>query len=325
VRTGFFASLMSSGSSLRVTVMSKFPSVHWLVLAAVLFSTGLKADDADETYGIALALGSGGAGGLAHIVMLSEFEQRGIKPDAIAGTSIGAIIGAMYSAGLSPEEIRDLFDEFGKSVLNPFSGLGNDGPDWTDLVRAELGDGGAINQAGFLDFIGEHFEARSFDELQIPLKVVATNYWDGSEVVFESGDLFTAIKASMAVPGLFNPVKLEEQLLIDGGVSNPLPWDLLKDHDLIVAIDVTGTRRRDGDEETGLFDLLFKTFEIMQQSIIREKMNNGGPDIYIKPELSGIRLLHFDRVDEVIEQAGEAAEELGRALDKRLEGESDDE
>lgn len=285
----------------------------------VLFTTGLKADDADEKSGIALALGSGGAGGLAHIVMLSEFEQRGIKPDAIAGTSIGAIIGAMYSAGLSSGEIRDLFREFGESVLNPFSDLVNDGLGWTDLVRAELGDGGAIDQSGFLDFIGEHLEPRSFDELHIPLKVVATNYWDGSEVVFESGDLFTALKASMAVPGLFNPVKLEDQLLIDGGVSNPLPWDLFEAHYLIVAIDVTGTRERHGDDEVGLFDLLFKSFEIMQQSIIREKMNNGGPDIYIKPELSEIRLLHFNRVDEVIEQAGEAAEELGRALDKRLE------
>ena len=187
-------------------------------------------------------------------------------------------------------------------------------------MRAEIGDGGVIDQAGFLEFIGDHFEARSFDELHIPLKVVATNYWDGSAVVFESGDLFTAIKASMAVPGLFNRVKLEDQLLIDGGVSNPLPWDLLEDHELVVAIDVTGTRKRDGENEADLFDLLFKTFEIMQQSIITGKMNSGEPAIYIKLELSEIRLLHFDRVDEVIEQAGEAAEELGRALDAFLLG-----
>lgn len=305
--------------------MPKFHSLRWLMFTAVLFTMGPKAGLAnDEAPGIALALGSGGAGGLAHIAMLSEFEQRGIKPDAIAGTSIGAIIGVMYSAGLSTSEIRGIFIEFGESVLNPFSGLEKDGPGWTDLVRTELGNGGAVDQDGFLDFIGEHFEARSFDELHIPLKVVATNYWDGSAVVFETGDLFTAIKASMAVPGLFNPVKLEDQLLIDGGVSNPLPWDLLEGHDVIVAIDVTGTRKRGGGNEAGLFDLLFKTFEIMQQSIIREKMSNSGPDIYIKPELSEIRLLHFDRVDEVIEQAEEAAAELGHALDKRLEGKSDD-
>ncbi len=299
--------------------------LRWLMIAAVLFMVGSKVAMADDkASGIALALGSGGAGGLAHIAMLAEFEQRDITPDAIAGTSIGAIIGAMYAAGLSSEEIRDLFDTFGESVLNPFSGLGNNGPGWTDLVRAELGNGGAFDQSGFLDFIGEHFEARSFDELNIPLKVVATNYWDGSSVVFESGDLFTALKASMAVPGLFNPVKRDDQLLIDGGVSNPLPWDLLEGHDYVIAIDVTGVREPNADNEVSALDLLFKTFEVMQQSIISEKMHNGGPDIYIKPDLNGVRLLHFDRVDAVIEQAADASDELGKALDERLAAKSED-
>ncbi|MCL5040898.1 MAG: patatin-like phospholipase family protein [Gammaproteobacteria bacterium] len=299
--------------------------LRWLLLTTALFLLAPKAVIADEkSSGIALALGSGGAGGLAHIAMLAEFEQRDITPDAIAGTSIGAIIGAMYAAGLSATEIRDLFDTFGESVLNPFSGFRSNGPGWTDLVRAELGNGGAFDQSGFLDFIGEHFAARSFEELKIPLQIVATNYWDGSSVVFESGDLFTALKASMAVPGLFNPVKLEDQLLIDGGISNPLPWDLLAGHELVIAIDVTGVREPNPDNSVGALDLLFKTFEVMQQSIISEKMHNGGPDIYIKPDLNGIRLLHFDRVDAVIEQASGASRELGSALDQRLVATSDD-
>ncbi len=121
----------------------------------------------------------------------------------------------------------------------------------------------------------------------------------------------------MAVPGLFIPVSVGDRLLIDGGVSNPLPWDLLSHHEFVVAVDVTGTRKPTPGDEPGLFDLLFKTFEIMQQSIISEKMNNGAPNLYIKPELSGVRLMHFDRVDEIVDQAAEAAEELGRALDGR--------
>jgi len=289
------------------------------VLACLSFSVA-PAQEGDTSTGIGLALGSGGAGGLAHIAMLEQFELRELQPDAIAGASIGAVIGAMYAAGLSSSEIRDLFREFGESALNPFSGFGNGGPGWTDLVRAEFGNGGVIDPTDFLEFIGEQFQARSFEELNIPLKVVATNYWDGSAVVIDKGDLFNALKATMAVPGLFIPVKDGDRLLIDGGISNPLPWDLLSDHELVIAIDVTGSRKRKVGDDPGLFELLFKTFEIMQQSIISEKMNNGAPNVYIKPELSDVRLLHFDRVDTITEQAAEAAMELGQFLDEQMAG-----
>jgi NTE family protein len=283
----------------------------WLTALLLAITTTAAAEECRPP-SIGLALGSGGAGGLAHIAMLEVFEDLDIRPDGLAGTSIGAVVATLYAAGLDAGEIAEIFREFGGSALDPLSGLlgNNGGPGWRDLVDIDLENGGFIDADGFLDFIGERFEARSFAELDLPIKIVATNYWDGEAHVFVDGDLMTAIKASMAVPGLFIPVRLGDKLLVDGGASNPLPVDLLTDHDVIIAIDVTGTREPDGEGSPGITNLLFKTFEIMQQSIIRARIAQTSADIYIKPALSGIRLLHFDRVDEVLDAAETAANEL---------------
>lgn len=265
---------------------------------------------------IGLALGSGGAGGLAHIAMLSVFEELEIEPAAIAGTSIGAVIGALHAAGLESGRIRELFREFGGSAMDPLSGLLSDGgpPGLRDLLKLDLTAGSVLDSGRFIEFIADHFEAREFAELEKPLAVVATDYWTGEPVVLRDGDLLEAIQASMAVPGLFAPVPRGDQLLIDGGASDPLPVDGLEDVDVVVAIDVTGTRRQDRDGRPHLTDLLFNTFEIMQQSILRTRLEQDRPDIYIKPELPGIRLLHFDRVDRILDGAAPAADELRRAL-----------
>jgi NTE family protein len=134
-------------------------------------------------------------------------------------------------------------------------------------------------------------------------------------VVIDEGDLFGAIKASMAVPGMFSPVPRGDALLIDGGTSNPLPWDLLDGcSDITVAVDVSSLRGEADDGEAALFDLLFSTFSIMQQSLITEKMRHREPDVFIKPDTSGVRLLHFNKVDMILEQAQPAARELREAL-----------
>lgn len=283
-------------------------------LALAFPTAGAHADTGQSTIG--LALGSGGAGGLAHIAMLEVLEESSVRPDVISGTSIGAIVGALYAAGLDSREIRELFTEFGESALNPFSGLAGDrdGPGWTDLVGLDLGNGGLISADGFFELVGTYIEARDFNDLEIPLQIVATDYWTGTPVIFTDGDLFHALRASMAVPGLFAPVRDGDRILVDGGLSNPLPWDLLDEQDLVIAIDVTGTRAPSPDGPPGFTELLFKSFEIMQQSQIRQKLDATPPDIYIKPDLDDVRLLHFDRVDEVISRARPAADELRRRL-----------
>lgn len=265
---------------------------------------------------VGLALGSGGAGGLAHIRMLAVFDELGHKPDRIVGTSIGAVIGVLYAAGLSAEEIRAIFAEFGGSELDALSRLMRPGGDLTlaDFLEIGGGDGGVIESHGFLEFLKGKVEARTFDDLAVPLEVVATDYATGETVILDEGDLFEAVGASMAVPGLFPPVRRDGRLLIDGGTSNPLPYDrLLGRHDVVVAVDVSGSREVTGDG-VGWSDLLFKSFEVMQQALIAARMRVAEPDILIRPDVSGIRLLHFHRVEAILEQAEPAAAELRRAL-----------
>ena len=267
---------------------------------------------------IGLALGSGGAGGLAHIAMLRVFDELGVRPAAIAGTSIGAVIGALYAAGLDAAEIRAVFEEFGGSRLDMLSGLlqADAGPGIAGLLETDLTNGGVLDIDGFLEFLAGKIEARTFAELDIELAVVATDYWSGEMHVIREGKLLPALAASMAVPALFAPVQRGDALLIDGGTSNPLPFDLLQGrHDVVVAIDVSGSRRRGDAPKPGMLDMLFKTFELMQGSLISQRLAADSPDVYIKVDTSGIRLLDFNRLDEVLEQAAPAAQELRRQLE----------
>ncbi len=266
---------------------------------------------------IGLALGSGGAGGLAHIAMLQVFDDLKLKPDQIVGTSIGAVIGVLYAAGLSAAEIHNIFDEFGGSSLDALSRLALSDAELnlSDIFTVDIENGGLIDSSAFLDFLAGKIDARTFKDLTVPIKVVATDYWTAETVVLDEGDLFAAIKASIAVPGLFSPVRRAERLLIDGGTSNPLPFNLLSDrYDLVVAVDVTGSRAPGDETEIDLTDVFFKTFEIMQQSIISARMEHHRPDIYIKPDTRNIRLLHFNRIKTITEQAKPAAEELKKQL-----------
>ncbi|MFO7576533.1 MAG: patatin-like phospholipase family protein [Pelovirga sp.] len=294
-----------------------------LMLILLMASAVAAADDESgkPSPAIGLALGSGGAGGLAHIAMLQVFDDLRIKPAQITGTSIGAVIGGLYAAGLSAAELRAVFEEFGGSSLDLLSQLvlSDNGLNLGDVLQLDIDNGGLIDSGGFLEFLAGKIEARSFAELKIPLAVVATDYWTGETVVLKDGDLLSAIEASMAVPGLFSPVQKDRQILIDGGTTNPLPFDLLDDgHDLVVAIDATGSRAPGEESQVSWSDALFNTFEIMQQSLIAERMRSGEPDIYIKPDTGDVRLLHFNQIDSILEGAAPAAEELKSRLTQFL-------
>ena len=263
---------------------------------------------------ISLALGSGGAGGLAHIAMLQVFDEMEVRPARISGTSIGAVIGALYAAGLSAEEIETIFRDFAGSKLDALTGILKSELALHDVFAVDLDDGGLIDPTAFLDFLAGHVEATRFEDLHIPLVVVATDFWSGESVIIDQGDLFVAVHASMAVPGLFDPVIRDDLLLVDGGTSKPLPFDLLLGNtDKVVAIDVSGNRRPH-DDKTGVTDLLFKTFELMQQSLIREMRLRHEPDLYIKVDTNGVRLLELNRLDTILEQAQPAAEDLRQQL-----------
>ncbi|MBS3799914.1 MAG: patatin-like phospholipase family protein [Thioalkalivibrio sp.] len=266
---------------------------------------------------VGLALGSGGAGGLAHIAILQVFDAAGKPPDQITGSSIGAVIGGLYAAGLGADAILDIFDDFAGSELDALTGLAQSEIRLLDVVplRAERK---ALFEAGpFLRFLAKHTEARDFADLEIPFAVVATDFRTGDSVVIDEGDLFRAIEASMAVPGLFEPVEYQgHPFLIDGGASNPLPYNLLDDsHDYIVAVDVTGNGTPNETVDIGIADVLFTSFSIMQGSIVRHMTRLDPPDLYLAPDIGNIRLLHFNRIAEVLRSAQPSADKLRSQLE----------
>lgn len=270
---------------------------------------------------IGLALGGGGAKGLAHIPVFELLDELGIRPHRIAGTSIGAIMGMLYAAGLSGVEIRELFnrlliqeDEGWREILQKRDLLR-----WLDFIDLDFGEGGLIASDDFLAFLHSATGVRSFAELKIPLQVVAAELWSGQPVVLDSGDVLQAVQASMAVPGLFAPVAHEERYLVDGGVANPVPYDLLlADCDLVIAVDVLGQREGQADQSPSIFSTIFASFTNMQRSILAAKLEQNTPHLLIQPELVGVRVLEFYKAEEIYRQAAPSIESARRQLEKRL-------
>ena len=270
---------------------------------------------------VGLALGGGGAKGLAHIAMLKVFDALGIRPHRITGTSIGSIMGALYASGISGERIREGVDRMIISRGDSFKQAlkKRDVLKWLEFLDIEFGNRGLFKGDKFISFLYESMGKATFEDLEIPLKVVATDFWTSEQIVLDSGPLLPAVKASMGLPGVFTPVTIGERVLIDGGGVNPVPHDLLEDCDVIVAIDVMGNMRNASGKAPNVFRAVLGTFDIMQNSIIAEKLKRNPPDIYIKPDIVGVDILEFFKADDVYAQTEPAAKELRDALERELE------
>jgi NTE family protein len=268
-----------------------------------------------------IALGAGGANGLAHIMMLEVLDDMGITPHHITGSSIGAIIGALYASGMTGREIRELVGQFIISTDEPLmEQLSNkESLRWLEFIEVELGDGGLLSSEGFIVYLYETLKHDTFEELKIPLTIVAADLWRREQVVLDSGELLPAVKASMALPGVFHPVKLDSRVLIDGGTVNPVPFDLLsKECDIVIGIDVSGERSTPETSIPGYFETLFSSVKVMQKTIMTEKLRRNKPDIYISPRIVDIRALEFYRAEQVFEQAEPAKKELRQKLAQLL-------
>ncbi len=257
---------------------------------------------------LGLALGAGGAKGLCHIAFLKVLDELGVRPHLIAGTSIGAIIGAFYAAGLSGAELEQELKKIGLKDLSKMA-----------LDFSLFSHSAILKGKGVEDYLKSALPVRTFEELRIPLKVVVTDFWKREPVVFESGDLVSAVRASSAMPFVFEPVVLQDTVLIDGGAVNPLPYDLIQSQcDLTIAIDVSGVKDQPDSLVPSMLESVLSTFQIMQASIVAGKMQAGAPDFYIKPELRNIRTLDFYRYKEILSGVEKEADHFRERMKKSL-------
>jgi len=253
---------------------------------------------------IGLALGGGWARGIIHIQFLKVFDRLGIRPKAIAGTSIGAIIGALYASGFTAEEIEK---EFLEQDLRELGHL----MDFHINVKY-----GLIAGKKFEELFRKLICRKKIEDMDISLKIVATDFWGGTEYVFEKGDAAIAVRASISIPGIFDPVKIQNKILMDGGSVNPVPYDIIDDKcRTVVAVDALGkrlSRRREGEYPT-VFESIISTFQISQEAIIKEKLEENPPDIYIKPVLGDVEPLDFHHAGDILKHT-----EDGNAFEKKL-------
>ncbi len=238
---------------------------------------------------VGLALSGGAARGFAHIGVLSVLEKAGLKVSCLAGTSMGALVGALYAAGMKvglmerllPAAIRANWVDFG-------------------LQRMGLIKGDKIEQ-----FIHLLTRRATFEELKIPFAAVAVDLYSGKTVVIREGLVCRAVRASISIPGYFVPVEADDgRLLVDGGVLNRIPTDVVREMgaDYIIASD-TGFFPRNAHINS-LLDVVLRSFDIMQQELNRFQLMSA--DIVISPALNDLAPSQFDRCTEII-QAGEEA------------------
>jgi NTE family protein len=264
----------------------------------------------------ALALGGGGARGLAHIAVIEALDEMGVKPTAIAGTSIGSLIGASYAAGMSGKDIRHHVIAFAH--------------DWSQtrrrLMTARAGNfadllSGRFSQATQMDaekFCEQFLPSRvpeNFSQLTIPLIAMTTDLHGRSEKPITSGPLRPALAASIAIPGLFRPLVIDGRVLIDGGATNPMPFDRLKGlADRVIAVDVHGIPEIDRIDIPNSWDAVYATALVMGGAIIAAKLDHEPPDLVIRPNVSIFRTLGFLQASAIIRTAEAVKDEVKERL-----------
>ncbi|MER9134943.1 patatin-like phospholipase family protein [Mesorhizobium sp. M0830] len=272
------------------------------------------------TFGI--AFGGGGARGLAHIHVIEALDELGIRPVAIAGSSIGAIMGAGMAAGMTGKDIHD----YARAILGRRAQVAS------RMWRARPGTIAEAMQVRVSQFNVERIlkaflpEAipETFAELKIPLKVTATDYFGHKLAVFDDGDLHSALAASAAIPAVFRPVMRDGRLLIDGGIYNPVPFDLIEnDADIIIGVDVVGAPVELDRKHPTTVDLIFGATQLMMQSIIANKLKQCRPDILVRPAVSKYRVLDFLKIDALMNETVDIKDELKRQVEKAMDARAD--
>jgi len=300
-----------------------------------------RSHTASPPAGVVLALGGGGAAGLAHVGVLQALSEEGIRVRAVVGTSIGAEIGAFFASGMSLDELAHLALSF----------------DWRQSLRLflpDLPDGGLVSGREIVSFLRQRLGSARIEDLSTGYCAIAADLESGEEVVIDKGELVHAVRASVSLPGILAPVSLAKHMLVDGGVVNPVPFDVARERfgGPVIAVAVhSGMHRRAlstarasewPQHARELLDqpwmakaptlrawldaqldqiemrsqkpdsywtarrVIDRVMDMTQSELVRLRQRTGAPDLMLAPDVSDIGLLEFYRAREALE-AGRAA------------------
>jgi len=252
---------------------------------------------------VGLVLGGGGARGFAHVGVIKAIEEFNVKPVAISGCSMGAIVGALAATGVTAEEIIHHIHEF----------------KFTELL--DVGSKEALNRGRGLEKVLSRYLPETFEDLSIPLKITACDIQKGVQVVFDQGDLRAAIRASISLPGVFPPARVNGKILLDGGMVNNLPVDIIRamTHQPVIAIDVAAPPDRALDFEGAhswwdtlitkkqierplIMEIVMKAYDIPQRLLTDARVALNPPDIFVRPPIDPeIKVEDFDEWEQPCE------------------------
>ena len=330
-RSAFF-SLCSSFSTNELTEESgdeHTPKICALVVAVALAGVPLSAQQARPKIG--LALGGGAARGIAHIGLLRWFEEHRIPVDYIAGTSAGGLIGGAYASGLTPDEVEALMKGADWDLMfladSPFRyktfRRKEDARAFPGQIDFGLRGGfklpSGLNAGQQIELLLDqvalpYYELTSFDDLPTPFRCVSTDIRRGEPVIMQSGSLARALRATMAIPAVFTPVVLDQQILVDGGTLNNVPADVVKamGADVSIAVNVSSSTDAGDAPPSTLFSVLGQTLDSMMTTGTRQALKSA--DLIIVPDLKGLSGGDWRRVDELVAQGYKAAEAASAQL-----------
>jgi len=248
-------------------------------------SAGLHGDS--SAVGVGLALGGGFARGIAHVGVLKVLEEENIPIRYIAGTSVGALIGAAYCSGLSPAELEEVATRVR----------------FKHIARWTLSRYGFASNMRMIGFLNSILKVKTFEELRIPLAITATDFSTGEGVLFHSGPLVDPVRASCAYPGMFLPVKIRGRLLIDGMLSHTVPTQPLRQMgaERVLAVHLKG-KWTNGEGPRHLFDVIGQCFAIAQE--MNSSQWKQAADLVIEPDVNGYKYDAFEHSAELV-RAGE--------------------
>lgn len=286
-----------------------------------------------SNFTIGIALGGGGARGAAHIGVLQVLQENNLQPDYIGGTSAGAVIGAMYAATRDPVWIENRFREFMASETfrhlgtekmrsnrhsrSPFGQVAKFVQDKV-VVALALSRTSIIERKRLENTIRFLLPVGTFEDLQIPTSIIATNFHTGEVVEYTSGDLVEALVQSSSIPGFVPPTAIDDKLLLDGGASMPIPVPIVKSRvNFTIAIDIS-RGRPEPMQKLNMLEIMSRSERITSQHLCNTIVKEA--DFILRPDVKGLHWSQFDRFDELLEagrkEAGQQLDDLNAALRK---------